>query len=273
MTDLDPRFGGIARLYGDAALARLRRAHVCVIGIGGVGSWSAEALARSGVGELTVVDLDDVCVTNINRQLHALEDTVGRPKVAVLAARLRAINPALRVTPVREFFTAATAEKIFARRFDYVIDAIDNVGNKSRLIAHCRAQHIPLITCGAAGGRRDPTAIRIADLARASHDRLLAQIRKKLRAEHGFPRAPALFEVTAVFSPEAPIGPHDPAADPAAEIVCGTDSPATADTDGDTDSLRRNCNTGLGSATFVTGAFGFAAASHVVTALARDHAR
>ncbi len=262
MTELDPRFGGIARLYGNAAVARLRRAHVCVIGIGGVGSWSAEALARSGVGELTVVDLDDVCVTNINRQLHALEDTVGRPKVEVLAERLRAINPALRVTPVLEFFTAATAEKIFAHRFDYVLDAIDNVANKSRLIAHCHAHQIPLITCGAAGGRRDPTAIRIADLARASHDRLLAQIRRKLRAEHGFPRDPELFGVAAVFSPEAPVESQT------SDNSCDPDPAFKSAVDTDTDSRRRNCNTGLGSATFVTGAFGFAAAAHVVTALA-----
>ena len=268
MTAPDPRFGGIARLYGHAALARLRHAHVCVIGLGGVGSWSAEALARSGLDELTLVDLDDVCVTNINRQLHALENTIGRPKVEALAERLRAINPALRVTPVTEFFTAATAEKIFAPRFEYVLDAIDNVANKARLIAHCHARQIPIITCGAAGGRRDPTALRLTDLARSSHDRLLAQVRKKLRAEHGFPGEPTLFNVPAVFSTEAPVSPQTLAADHDVAAACNADLQTAADTHNGADANRRNCNSGLGSATFVTGAFGFAAAAHIVTALA-----
>ena len=261
MTDLEQRFGGIARLYGRAALDRLRHAHVCVIGLGGIGSWSVEALARSGVGALTLVDLDDVCVTNINRQSHALPGTVGRPKVEVLAERLRAIAPDLRVHPVLEFFTAASAETIFTPRFDYVIDAIDSLSNKCRLIALCRDRQIPLITCGAAGGRRDPTAVRITDLARASHDRLLAQVRKQLRAEHGFPRDPAALDVDCVFSPEAPVFPH------ADGSVCETKKAARASAAAE-DPLRLNCNSGLGSATFVTGAFGFAAAAHVVTKLA-----
>ena len=260
MTDLEQRFGGIARLYGRTALDRLRHAHVCVIGLGGIGSWSVEALARSGVGALTLVDLDDVCVTNINRQSHALPRTVGRPKVEVLAERLHAIAPDIRVHPVLEFFTAASAESIFVPHFDYVIDAIDSLSNKCRLIALCRDRQIPLITCGAAGGRRDPTAVRITDLARASHDRLLAQVRKQLRAEHGFPRDPASLGVDCVYSPEPPVFPH------ADGTVC--DSKKAARASAAEDSLRLNCNSGLGSATFVTGAFGFAAAAHVVTKLA-----
>ena len=260
VTDLEQRFGGIARLYGRAALDRLRAAHVCVIGLGGIGSWSVEALARSGVGALTLVDLDDICITNINRQSHALPGTVGRPKVEVLAERLRAIAPDIRVHPVLEFFTAASAESIFAPRFDYVIDAIDSLSNKCRLIALCRDRQIPLITCGAAGGRRDPTAVRITDLARASHDRLLAQVRKQLRAEHGFPRDPAALDVDCVYSPEAPVFPH------ADGSICETKKEARASAAAE-DPLRLNCNSGLGSATFVTGAFGFAAAAHVVRKL------
>src|SRR6185437_11688398 len=123
--DYTERFGGVARLFGRAGLARLRAAHVCVVGVGGVGSWAVEGLARSGVGALTLVDLDDVCVTNVNRQLPALDGQIGRPKVAVLAERVAAINPACRVTTVQEFFTKASADRLLAAPFDYVVDAID----------------------------------------------------------------------------------------------------------------------------------------------------
>ena len=173
MNDFEARFGGIGRLYGSAGLEKLRRAHVCVVGVGGVGSWSVEALARSGVGELTLIDLDEVCVTNVNRQLPALDGAIGQPKVNVLASRIHAISPECRVHARMEFFTEETAEKFFSTRYDFVIDAIDSVANKGRLIARCHAAGIPLVVCGAAGGRRDATAVRVVDLAQATHDRLL----------------------------------------------------------------------------------------------------
>src|ERR1041385_2178876 len=135
MSDFDFRFGGIGRLFGVDALARLRAAHVCVVGIGGVGSWAVEALARSGVGQLTLIDLDEVCVSNVNRQLHAIDEAVGRPKVEVMAERARGINPDCRVQAVTEFFTEANAERLLNASFDYVVDAIDSVGNKCRLLA------------------------------------------------------------------------------------------------------------------------------------------
>lgn len=242
------RFGGVRRLYGAAGLQRLRQAHVCVVGLGGVGSWAAEALARSGLGRITLVDLDDVCASNVNRQLHALDGAVGRPKVEVMAERLRAINPAADVEPLVEFFTAENAERLLMPAFDFLLDCIDNVPNKCLLIARCREKHIPVITTGGAGGRRLAASLQIADLAQTKHDSLLAEVRKRLRKEHGFPQDPkAPFNVPCVFSPEPPVRPEDCAAG---------------------ENLRLDCESGYGSACFVTGAFGFAAAGCVVNTLA-----
>lgn len=251
--NVDPRFGGIARLYGAAGLERLHRAHVCVIGIGGVGSWAVEALARSGVGTLTLVDLDDICATNINRQIHALDATIGAVKVNVMAGRVQAINPDCRVMPVPEFFTAGSAERILSQSFDCVVDAIDDVGNKCLLLALCRAKLLSVISCGAAGGRRDATAVRVADLSAVTHDRLLSEVRRRLRREHGFPRGAEPFSVNCVFSTEAPVFPQPDC------TVC-----ATRDQDSLLDGTKMNCNTGFGSAAFVTGTFGFAAAGLVL---------
>ncbi len=256
MSDFEMRFGGIARLYGADGLARLRAAHVCVVGLGGVGSWTVEALARSGIGALTLVDLDEICVSNVNRQLHALDGNVGRAKADVLAERVRAVHPECRVTPVQEFFTHASAERILAPQFDAVVDAIDAVSNKTRLIAMCRERNLVIVTTGGAGGRRDPTAIRVTDLAFTEHDRLLLNVRVQLRRLHGFPRGDAAFGVPCVFSPEAPVFPGDHGS------VCAR-RPANARRG----ELQLNCDTGLGSATFVTGAFGFAAAAEVVKRL------
>ncbi len=256
MNDFDIRFGGIARLFGAAGLERLRRAHVCVVGVGGVGSWAVEALARSGVGRLTLVDLDEVCVSNVNRQLPALDGAVGRPKVEVLAERARAINPECAVRPVTEFFTASNAEPLLSERPDAVLDAIDHIANKCLLIARCRERGIPIVTCGGAGGRRDPTAVRVTDLAFTSHDRLLARVREQLRKEHGFAPAGRAFGVDAVYSTERPVFPR------ADGSVCAQREAGSA--------LRLDCDTGYGTAAFVTGAFGFAAAGVVVKGLAED---
>lgn len=241
------RFGGVARVLGEPALDRLRAAHVAVIGLGGVGSWAVEALARSGVGELTLVDLDDVCVTNLNRQLPALTSTLGQPKVAVLAARVRDIHPEIRVHPRAEFFTADTAAALLAPQFDVVLDAIDSPSLKALLIARCRERGVRVVTSGGAGGRRDPTQIRVADLARTARDPLLAEVRRRLRSEHGFPRGGEAFGVDAVFSTEL-------LRVPAAE-GCATAAEGPA------------CERRFGALCFVTGAFGFAAAAQVVARL------
>jgi tRNA A37 threonylcarbamoyladenosine dehydratase len=255
MSDFETRFGGIARLYGQGGLQKLRAAHVCVVGIGGVGTWAAEALARSGLGALTLVDLDEVCVTNINRQLHALTETIGRSKVEVMADRIRAINPDCRVTADQRFFNDQTAAEILAPKYDFVLDAIDSVSQKVLLLARCHEHKLPVVTCGGAGGRRDATHVRVADLAKVSHDRLLAEVRKKLRKEYGFPADGSAMGIPAVYSAEAPVFAQPD----------GTVCENRAATE---EGARLNCNGGLGSATFVTGTFGFAAAGVVVKVIA-----
>jgi tRNA threonylcarbamoyladenosine dehydratase len=254
MDHYNARFGGIRRLFGEEGQERLRRAHVCVIGLGGVGSWAVEALARSGVGELTLVDLDDVCVSNVNRQLHALDGELGKPKVEVLARRVHAINPACGVHPVQAFFLKSNAAEILRIPFDYVLDAIDSPARKCLLIAQCRERAIPVITVGGSAGRRDPTAVQVTDLAFSSHDRLLQEVRKKLRTRHGFPRGDLPFGVECVISREAVAYPAKDGS------VC-----ATPEADAD---LRLDCDSGFGTASFVTGTFGFVAAARIVQTIA-----
>ncbi len=254
MGDYEVRFGGLRRLFAADGLERLRRAHVCVVGLGGVGSWAAEALARSGIGALTMVDLDDVCVSNVSRQLHALSGEIGRPKVEVMARRIRDINPECAVHARHAFFTAANAGDILRTRFDYVLDAVDRPAKKCLLIASCRDQAIPVLVVGGAGGRRDPTALKVADLAFSSHDRLLVQVRSELRSEFGFPRGDIPFGVDCVYSPEPVVYPLTDGA-----VGARPDSGA---------SLRLDCESGYGTACFVTGTFGFVAAGHIVQRIA-----
>lgn len=201
-TDRARRFGGIDRLYGAGAADRLAGAHACVIGIGGVGSWAAEALARSGVGRLTLIDLDHVAESNINRQAHALEDTLGMAKVGAMAARIVGIDPDCRVDVVEDFIAPENAGTLL-RGFDVVIDAIDNVRAKVAIVLACRQRRIPLVMAGGAGGKRDPSRIGVDDLARTLQDPLLAKVRARLRKEHGFTREPGKkFGIEAVFSTE-----------------------------------------------------------------------
>lgn len=256
MSDFDQRFGGIGRLYGVAGLERLRAAHVAVVGIGGVGSWAAEALARTGVGALTLVDLDDVCISNVNRQVHAISPDIGRSKVGAMRERLLLINPDCRVTAEALFLTAGNAAELLSRGFSAVLDAIDNVPNKCHLIARCRELGCPIVTTGGAGGRIDPTRLRVRDLAHASHDPLIRQVRRELRRAHGFPaEGGADFQVPCVHSPEPVRYPWSDGS------VC-----TTKEVTGEP--LKLDCGSGYGSATFVTGAFGFAAAAEVVRIIA-----
>ncbi len=255
MSDFETRFGGIARLYGKSGLEKLRTAHVCVVGIGGVGTWAAEAFARSGIGAITLVDLDEVCVTNINRQSHALTETVGRAKAEVMAERIRAINPDCRVTVEQKFFNEQTSVELLAPKYDFILDAIDDMTNKVLLIVRCCENKIPVIACGGAGGRRELTSVRVGDLSQASHDKLLAEVRRKLRQEHDFPTGHSVMNVPCVYSVERTVYPQPDGS------VCEMRSAAE-------DGARLNCNGGLGSATFVTGAFGFAAAGFVVRKIA-----
>ena len=255
--DYVARFGGIGRLFGSAAMERLHAAHVCVVGIGGVGSWVVEALARSGIGALTIVDADDVCVTNINRQLPALTDTVGRPKVSVMAERVRQISPSCRVEARAEFYTKSNAGELLAQPFDFVVDCVDRMSIKAHLIHTSRSLGRAVLTCGSAGGRRDPSAIRASDLGVAGNDELLRQVRRELRREYGWPVGrggnPLAMGVPCVFTGEKPVYPHP-------DGTCRAEPEEGG-------SLRMDCASGFGAATSVTGVFGFIAASAVIDRL------
>lgn len=251
----DPRFAGVERLYGAGSVARLAAARVAVVGVGGVGSWAAEALARSGIGNLVLIDADEVCLSNTNRQLHALSGTFGRPKVGVMAERLCAINPALVVEPIERFVTPAALTDLLDRNLDLVLDACDAFRVKVEMTAWCRRRKLPLVVCGSAGGRTDPTLIRVRDLSRTEHDALLSLMRRKLRQEFHFPSNRArYFGVPAVYSLE---NVQYPQADGS---VCGT-RPEQGD------SLRLGCEGGLGAATHVTAAFGCVAVGRALQML------
>jgi tRNA A37 threonylcarbamoyladenosine dehydratase len=257
--DYGRRFGGIARLYGERALERFATAHVCVVGVGGVGSWVVEALARSAIGRLTLIDLDNVAESNINRQIQALTGTVGQAKIGALAERIAQINPYCQVTQVEDFVDAGNLGQMIgghapgAPRFDYVIDAIDSVKAKAALIAWCRAHALPLITIGGAGGQLDPTRIEVRDLARTEQEPLLKKVRKLLRAQYGFARGEKnKYHIDAVFSME-------PLRYPETGDACEVDGSITG----------LNC-AGFGSSMVVTASFGMVAAGHLLRRLAEQ---
>jgi len=257
------RFSGVGRLYGARALAAFERAHVAVVGIGGVGSWVAEALARSAIGTLTLVDLDNVAESNTNRQIHALDGNFGKPKVEAMAERIRLIDRTCDVRLVEDFAEPDNFEALFGSGLDYVVDAIDSVRTKTALIAWCAARGQPLVTVGGAGGQLDPTRIRIDDLASTIQDPLLSKVRAQLRKHHNFPRGPkAKFKVSAVYSDEPLIYPE--------AAVCDIDDVAQhlEASPGHAGPIGLNC-AGFGSSVCVTASFGFAAAAHVLKALAK----
>jgi tRNA A37 threonylcarbamoyladenosine dehydratase len=255
--DFERRFGGIARLYGARALERFRGAHVCVIGVGGVGSWIVEALARSAIGRLTLIDLDNVAESNINRQIQALSSTVGQAKIHALAERIAQINPYCVVTQVEDFVTPDNLDQMIGGHgFDYVVDAIDSVKAKAATIAYCRQHAIPLVVIGSAGGQTDPTQIAVRDLAKTEQEPLLKKVRKVMRSQYGFPRGEKnKFNVDAVFSME-------PLKFPETGEVCAVDGD---DRSGGVTGL--NC-AGFGSAMVVTASFGMIAAGHLLRKLA-----
>ena len=241
--DLERRFGGLRRLYGDAGYARLRSARVAVVGLGGVGSWAVEALARSGVAALVLIDLDHIAESNINRQVQALGATLGQAKALALRDRVLDIHPACAVHAVEEFVTDTNWPALLPQSVDAVIDACDQVRAKAALSAWAIATGTPFVSVGAAGGKHSPQAVEVADLASATHDPLLASLRQRLRKHHAGARGGAL-GIRCVFSRESVQAPAD-----------------ACDVDG---SL--NCH-GYGSTVAVTATFGMVAASVVVEAL------
>ena len=257
------RFDGIDRLYGRGSAERLARAHVGVVGVGGVGSWAVEALARSGVGRLTLIDADEVCVSNVNRQSHALEGNFGRAKVEVLAERLGAIQPGIELHPVRQFLTPGNLPELVGEAgFDVLLDACDAFRVKVETVAFCRRRRQPLVVVGSAGGRTDPTQVRVRDLSRTEHDALLALVRRKLRGEFAFPRnRERYFGVPAVYSLENVRYPQPDGS------VCGV-RPA----DSASEAFRLACGGGLGAAMHVTAAFAMAAVATTLERLLKQTA-
>lgn len=246
--DPERRFGGLARLYGVEGAARIRRAHVAVVGIGGVGSWAVEALARSGVGRLTLIDMDHVAESNVNRQIHATTDTLGQAKIDAMRDRIRLINPDCVVHCVDDFVTESNWPAVLPAPVDAVIDACDQVRAKVAMAAWSLRTKTPFIAVGAAGGKRWAHKVDIDDLSQTTHDPLLAQVRYRLRKQHGAPKEGKAIKVACVFSREAVAAPH-----------------ASCQIDAGDGTL--NCH-GYGSVVSVTATFGQCAAGWVFDRLA-----
>lgn len=257
---LHRRFDRMGRLVGDAAMEKIFRAHIMVFGLGGVGSWAAESLARSGVGRLTLVDFDEICITNVNRQLHAVQGMVGRKKAEAMAERLRKINPQAVIEAVPQFYNAENSAELLARRPDSIVDAIDNLTAKAHLISVARGNGLTLVSSMGASGRMDPTAVRLVDLAETHNDPFAHQLRKMLRQKYDFP-ADGPWGIPCAFSAESPVPPEELHYDHGEGFKC-----VCPQGQNDLHScLHRNVV--HGNAGFVTGAFGLALASHVVRSL------
>ncbi len=267
--DVDRRFGGVTRLYGTQGFVKLQTAHVVVIGIGGVGSWAAEALARNAVGSITLIDLDNIAESNVNRQIHALEGAFGKAKVSAMRERILAINPLCEVHEIEDFITPDNITKLLDFNCDCIIDCVDDAKAKIALVAFCKAKQIPLIMSGSAGGRLDATRIKTSDLSLVTGDKLLAKVRNQLRRDHQFPKAnnskkSAKFGVTCVYSDEQVLVPntmcemennHDNA-----HNIIGDAKDARAESRINTSAITGlNC-AGYGSSVCVTATFGFVAA-------------
>ncbi|WP_392561414.1 tRNA cyclic N6-threonylcarbamoyladenosine(37) synthase TcdA [Orbus sturtevantii] len=253
------RFSGIARLYGENALTHFQQAKICVIGIGGVGSWAAESLARSGIGYITLIDLDDICITNTNRQIHALKQNIGRAKTDLMAERINQINPECRVSCIDDFINQSNVSEYLGTKampkYDFIIDAIDSVRAKAAVLAHCRRSKLKIITIGGAGGQKDPTKINIADLAKTIQDPLLAKLRERLKGEYKLTKdSKGKYSIPCVYSTEQLTYPA------ANGEVCLIKNQAEG-------SKKMDCASGFGAITNVTATFGFVAVSYVLDKL------
>lgn len=253
------RFDRTARLLGDAAIRRLTGATVTIFGVGGVGSFAAEGLARSGVGRIILVDFDRICVTNVNRQLHAMKGTLGKSKVAVMAERLRAINPDAVIEPRAEFYAPHTAARLLTPEPDVIIDAIDNIAAKLHLIATCVRDRLRLVSSMGAAARTDPTQVRVTDLSETRRDPFARELRKLLRKKHGLDCSRPL-GVTAVYSEEEPLEPL-----PLAYDTDGFECVCPSGDNGQHDCEHRNRIEG--STAFVPSVFGMTAAACAVRLL------
>lgn len=245
-SDYERRFGGVRRLYGEAGIKKLQGSHIVVIGIGGVGSWTAEALARNAIGQITLIDLDNISESNVNRQLHAVDGAFGKAKVSAMHERILSINPNCFVIEIEDFITIENLESLLNFQCDVIVDCIDDAQAKIALADFCKRKQLPLIMAGSAGGRLDPTRAQVADLAFVTGDRLLSKVRNQLRRNYAFPKASntkrsAKFGIDCVYSDEQAIKP---------ESACEEDSSAITGL---------NC-AGYGSSVCVTAPFGFTVA-------------
>lgn len=246
ISDYERRFGGVRRLYGEAGIKKLQGSHIVVIGIGGVGSWTAEALARNAIGHITLIDLDNISESNVNRQLHAVDGAFGKAKVSAMHERILSINPHCVVIEIEDFITIENLESLLNFQCDVIVDCIDDAQAKIALADFCKRKQLPLIMAGSAGGRLDPTRAQVADLAFVTGDRLLSKVRNQLRRNYAFPKASntkrsAKFGIDCVYSDEQAIKP---------ESACEVDSSAITGL---------NC-AGYGSSVCVTAPFGFTVA-------------
>jgi len=254
MSQYEARFAGIQRLYGVDNAARIQNFHVCVIGIGGVGSWVTEALVRSGVGEITLIDNDDIAESNMNRQIHTLSETIGQQKVHAMSDRLLAINPDLICHIIDDFITVKTYEGYLSRGYDYVVDAIDSIKFKTLMISFCKRNKIPIIMIGGAGGLTDPSQITIADLSKTYNDALAAKVRSQLRQQHGFTKnTKRRFGIECVFSPQQQMYPKP-------------DGSVSHEKPG-IHGVSLDCRFGYGASACVTASFGFIAAARIIDKL------
>ncbi len=250
-SEYDKRFEGLKRLYGAHSYAWLRKLHVAVVGIGGVGSWAVEALARSGIGSITLIDYDEIAASNTNRQLHALSSTFGMKKVSVMSERIIQINPHCHIHAVDDFINMENHEALLAKGYDCVIDAIDSIKFKAAMINYCRRHKLPIIATGGAGGLSDPTMIKVADLSRTYNDPLAAKVRRRLRESYGFSRNPKRsFGVECVFSSQQQVYPK----------ADGTVSHQKPGIHG----ISLDCRFGYGTSSCITASFGFFAAARAI---------
>jgi tRNA A37 threonylcarbamoyladenosine dehydratase len=251
--DYIQRFEGLARIYGSGALEQLQKAHFCIVGIGGVGSWAAEAAARSGIGHISLIDHDDIDIGNTNRQIHTLETTIGESKVEVLRERIMQINPKCNCVAIDDLVTRASIPKFNFARYDYVIDAIDHVQHKVSLVHHCRRNKIRFVSTGGAGGLTDPSKIEVGDLTQTYNDPLLAKLRANLRQQIGYSRNPKRrFAIDCVFSTQQ-------------AVYAAADGSVSFAKPGQDERTTLDCATGIGSFVGVTACFGFTAVAHAIS--------
>ena len=250
-TDYQKRFDGLKRLYGDDAFKLFKKLHIAVVGIGGVGSWAAESLARSGIGEITLIDYDTIAISNMNRQIHALDSSIGTKKIKHMEDRIHQINPACKVNMIDDFVNMDNMKEYMSPNYDYVIDAIDSIKFKAYMIYYCKRNKIPIITTGGAGGLTDPTMIQIKDLSRTYNDALAACVRKQLRDDYNFSKnTKRYFGIECVFSSQQPVYPKED----------GTVSHEKPGIHG----VNLDCSFGYGASVNVTATFGFVVVSRVM---------